>query len=181
MALIQGASSAVLFAIWWLARPPRRASTTGFAIACAFLLQLVALSGTLGLRNAVEVSYLAAAAPMVGAVTQRARGLLLTGAAGMLALAVMVLSRPTSDGVNAWQSYIPAFFFFVTVWAIGLFASAASERAVREHALDEQRAQAAQALAKETEARYQLVVEHMSDLISVLDEQGRYVFVSPSY
>jgi PAS domain S-box-containing protein len=56
-----------------------------------------------------------------------------------------------------------------------------ARRALEQVVEREQRAMTAEARASESEARYRLITDSMSDLVALLDEQGRFAYASPSF
>jgi PAS domain S-box-containing protein len=178
-ALIQLAASACLAAIWWRSRQGRLGATrTGMGLVVVVLLE-VTLSAIVapGRGDAVQIAYLISLTPFLAAITLRSRGVIVTILGGVLALAVVVAFQ----GPAGWQPFVTNFFYFAAASTAALFGSVASERALRALAGEEARARAARARARSAEARYQLVAEHVSDLVSVHDEDGRFVYVSPAH
>ncbi len=55
-----------------------------------------------------------------------------------------------------------------------------TRRALGQVVEREQRALAAEARAQESEARYRLITDSMSDLVALLDQRGRFLYASPS-
>jgi PAS domain S-box-containing protein len=131
-------------------------------------------------RDAVSISYFCALVPLVAAATMRVRGVILSGLVGAVSLAAQGAMRGRAvDG--SWQELVGGYYYFAATWVVATFAAAASERALRSHVREELRAAHALAATREAEGRYKLVAEQVSDLVSVLDDQGRFVYLSPSH
>ncbi len=178
-ALVQLATSACLATIWWRSRHERLSATrTGMGLVVVILLE-VTLSAIVAPHpgDAVQISYLISLTPFLAAITLRSRGVIVTDP-GRRARA---RRRRLPRAAAGWQPFVTNFFYFAAASTAALFGSLASERALRALASEEARARAARARARNAEARYQLVSEHVSDLVSVHDEEGRFVYVSPAH
>jgi PAS domain S-box-containing protein len=172
-------SAAVFAGIWWFAREPARASQAGAALVATQLTVDVVMSALMSKPlEQVQVAYQTALLPLIAAATLRASGVIATGAAGALALVVEVALHWSPD---AYARFVSPAFYFAAAWVVATFSSIASHRSLRAHADEERRTQSAQAAAQLAEARYQLVAEHVSDLVSLFDAEGRYLYASPSY
>ncbi len=179
-ALIQLATSACLALIWWRSSRQRSSATrTGLGLVLVILLE-VTLSAIVASRpsDAVQISYLLSLTPFLAAITLRARGVILTVLGGVLSLALIVVFHGSGGG---WHPFVTNFFYFAAAATAAIFGSLASERALRALESEEERARAARARARSAEARYQLVSDHVTDLVSVHDEEGRFVYVSPAH
>jgi PAS domain S-box-containing protein len=175
--LVMLASTAAYVGIWRMARDPERASPAGAAIVTVQLTVDVVMAMLLDKPiDDVQVAYQTALLPLIALATLRARGVIATGAAGALALGFEALLHPDISK----QFISPSFYFAGTV-VVTIFSSFASNRALRAHADEEQRAREAQTAAERAEARYELVAKHVSDLVSLFDADGRYLYASPSY
>jgi PAS domain S-box-containing protein len=64
---------------------------------------------------------------------------------------------------------------------LALLSASSSAQALEESRRREERALEAERAARQAEHRYDLVTEHMSHLVTLLDEQGRHLYVSPTY
>ena len=166
---------------WWRAKDPTQASLAGAVIVAGMLAQHVMTSAVLTeLKGAVHVAYHTALCPLIAAATLRSRGVILVGGAGALALAAQIaLNRHWQPG--AWEEFISPAFYFAATSMVAILASLAGNRALRAHIQQEERALAAQGAAARAEARYQLVARHVSDLVSLFDASGSYLYASPSY
>jgi two-component system cell cycle sensor histidine kinase/response regulator CckA len=179
-ALIQLAASACLAAIWWRSSRQRLSATqTGLGLVIVVLLEVM-LSAIMASRpsDAVQISYLISLTPFLAAITLRARGVILTVLGGALALASIVAVHGSAGD---WHPFVSNFFYFAAAATAAIFGSLASERALLALTQEGARTKAARARARSAEARYQLVSEHVSDLVSVHDEEGRFVYVSPAH
>jgi PAS domain S-box-containing protein len=161
---------------YWLGRVPERASLSGSVVVTSMLAQYVATShAATQSEHVISIAYFVALSPLVAKATMRARGVLSCGAAGAIALLLQAYMR------GNWREFVGPSYYFAATWVVAVFASIASERALRSHVRDELRAAHALTEAREAEGRYRLVSEQVSDLVSVLDDQGRFVYVSPSH
>jgi PAS domain S-box-containing protein len=166
---------------YWVARKPARASAAGAIIVAAMLLQYLASFGVAGRADqGVSIAYFVALSPLVAKATMRARGVIFSGMAGALTLGLMALMRERS-GLGAWQGLVAPAYYFAATSLVAAFAAIAAERALRAHVREELRASHARTGAREAESRYRFVAEQVSDLVSALDDQGRFVYVSPSH
>src|SRR5579859_7839977 len=89
LSFVMLASTAAYVGLFWLARNPERASQAGAAIVAVqltvdFVMSLL-LNKTL---DEVQVAYQTALLPLIAAATLRTKGVIATGAAGGLALAL---------------------------------------------------------------------------------------------
>ncbi len=174
---VLAASAPVYVAIWRLARDSRHASRAGAAIVATHLMVVVVIAALVEQElDMVQVAYQTALLPLIAAATLRANGVMATGAAGTLALALQIALHPAS-----YEHFASPVIYFAAAVVVASFSSVASARALRAHADEEQRTQAAQAAARLAEERYALVADHVSDLVSLLDADGKYVYASPSY
>ena len=64
---------------------------------------------------------------------------------------------------------------------LGVVATANAYGAIEKVVQRERRAVAAEARASESEARYRLITDSMSDLVALLDDAGRFLYASPSF
>jgi PAS domain S-box-containing protein len=169
--------------IWayWAARKPARASIAGSAIVGTMLVQYLA-SFQLAQRaeQGMSIAYFVALSPLVAKATMRSRGVVACGAGGAVTLALMALMRERA-APGQWRELVAPAYYFAATSLVAAFAAIAAERALRAHMREELRASHARSGAREAEGRYRLVAEQVSDLVSVLDRQARYVYVSPSH
>lgn len=166
---------------YWVGTVPDRASVAGSVLILVMLLQYVSSSfAATKADDAVTIAYFVALCPLVAKATMRARGVLLCGIAGVLALVIQAYMRD-SVAPGHWRDLVGPSYYFAATWVVAVFAAVGSERALRSHVREELRAAHALSGAREAESRYRLVSEQVSDLVSVLDDQGRFVYVSPSH
>ncbi|HVJ18359.1 MAG TPA: ATP-binding protein [Polyangiaceae bacterium] len=172
--------SAVVYAlIWHYARIAEHASRAGAAIVATHLAVAVLSSSMLERSlDVVQVAYNTALVPLVAAATLRARGVIVTGAVGALALLVQVFWH---TGENGYARFVSPAIYFAATWVVAAVSSIASHFALRAHTAEERRAEAARTAARIAEARYELVAEHVSDLVSLFAADGRYLYASPSH
>ena len=166
---------------YWVGRNAERASFAGSLIVVTAAIQysVTAFFAPNG-RDAISIAYFCALVPLVAAATMRVRGVIASGLVGAVSLAAQGAMRGQAmDG--SWQELVGAYYYFAATWVVAAFAAAASERALRSHVREELRAAHALAATREAEGRYKLVAEQVSDLVSVLDDQGRFVYLSPSH
>ncbi len=183
LGLVLPQATAVAGFAWafWLGRQTERASLAGSVIVAVMLSQYLASAYAARLApEVIAIAYFVALCPLVAKATMRARGVLLCGVAGVLALVAQAYMREhTAPG--HWRELVGPGYYFAATWTVAVFATVGSERALRAHVREELRAAHAQAEAREVAQRYRLVAEQVSDLVSVLDDQGRFVYVSPSH
>ncbi len=166
---------------YWVGRAPERASLSGALLIGVMLVQYVSSSATaVQSEHVIVIAYFVALCPLVAKATMRARGVVLCGLAGAAALLVQAYLRDRA-APGHWRDFVGAGYYFAATWAVAVLAAIASERALRAHVREELRAAHALAASREAESRYRLVSEQVSDLVSVLDEQGRFVYLSPSH
>lgn len=181
IALPQLAAALGFVSAFVVARRSERASLAGALLVCVMLGQYVASSVVVQRsQDAVAIAYFVALTPLVATATLRARGVLLGGLAGALTLSLLGLLRERA-APGHWRELVAPAFYFVSTWVVAVVASVGAERALRSHVREELRATHAVQGAREAESRYQLVAEQVSDLVSVLDDRGRFVYVSPSH
>jgi two-component system, cell cycle sensor histidine kinase and response regulator CckA len=168
-------------AAFWVAKTPERASFAGAILISVMLLQYAASSyAARQAEHVIAIAYFVALCPLVAKATMRARGVLLCGAPGVLTLLTMGWLRDQA-ATGHWRELVGPSYYFAATWLVAVVAAIGAERALRSHIREELRAAHALAGAREAEGRYQLVSEQVSDLVSVLDDQGRFVYVSPSH
>lgn len=164
----------------WLARRRERASRIGVALVGLMLVQHLSLSIVVrGRSDAVTVAVFAALCPLVAAATLRARGTFALGTLGMLGLLAQVALH-ASSAADATAFSAPLTYYAAT-WAIATFYSLATDRALAAHSRQEEHTRAAQLAARSAEERYELMAKHLRDLLALLDEDGSYLFASPSF
>ncbi|MDF3070240.1 MAG: sensor protein [Polyangiaceae bacterium] len=175
MALPQFLACFVFGWAFWVARKPSRASFAGAIIVTGMLLQyLASFHFAVRTEQRLGIAYFIALSPLVAKATMRARGVVVCGVAGALTFVLMALPA-------RWQELVAPAYYFAATSLVAAFAAIAAERALRAHVREELRAAHALSGAREAEGRYRLVAEQVSDLVSVLDDQGRHVYVSPSH
>ncbi|RYZ10320.1 MAG: PAS domain S-box protein [Myxococcales bacterium] len=175
MALPQFVACFAFGGAFWVARKPSRASFAGTLIVAAMLLQyLASFHFAVRAEQRLSIAYFVALSPLVAKATMRARGVVVCGVVGALTLTLMAL-------LGTWKALVAPAYYFAATGLVAAFAAIAAERALRAHVREELRAAHALTGAREAEERYRLVAEQVSDLVSVLDDQGRYVYVSPSH
>ncbi len=166
---------------WWLARRPERAAAAGAVMTSGLFLMLVCTFSTMtNEHDALRVAYFTSVGPLIAAATMRSKGVIAIGVVGAVALVVQA-RLSLQFGPNWWNLLNAAGNFYACVWAVAAASSVATNRVVRAHADQEQRASVAQAAARKAEARYELVAEHVSDLVSLLSADGTYLYASPSH
>jgi PAS domain S-box-containing protein len=181
LALPQALAMLGFAAAYGVARKQERASQAGSIIVAVMLAQYVASSHASRLtQDVIAIAYFVALCPLVAKATMRWRGVLFCGVAGVVALVLQGYMR-NNAAPGHWRELIGPGYYFAATWLVAVFAAIGSERALRAHVREELRAAHAQAEAREAEQRYRLVSEQVSDLVSVLDDQGRFVYVSPSH
>ncbi len=180
--ILEVVSALGYFVVWWLSRRREEPNAAAAAVLGIFLVQCVASSATsIRPEDVVNTAYFAALAPFLAAATMRPRGVVLTGLAFGLGLAAQIALHVEEGTFADFSRLLPAVYFFLPSWFIAVVTSLASRRALEAHAEDETRAVAAREQARFSEARYRLVADRVSDLVSVVDDHGTYVYASPSY
>jgi PAS domain S-box-containing protein len=117
------------------------------------------------------------------AATLPLRGVVLAGIAGALSIVGMALLAWNEPQVALQPPSALAYglsLCFVTT-VLSVVQTLNTRRALAQVVERERRAVAAEARAQESESRYRLTTDNMSDLIALLDEQGRFLFASPSF
>ncbi len=164
-----------------IARQPERASFAGSVIVLVMLAQYVTSSlGAQKPEHVIAIAYFVGLSPLVAKASMRARGVLACGGGGAVTLLILALMRERA-APGHWQELVGPSFYFAATWVVAVVAAIGGERALRSHVRDELRATHALAGARDAENRYRLVAEQVSDLVSVLDDQGRFVYASPSH
>jgi two-component system, cell cycle sensor histidine kinase and response regulator CckA len=144
-----------------VARSPSRASHAGVMIVATMLAQYSLSSfAASSAEHVITIAYFVALSPLVAKATMRVR---------------------EHAAPGHWRELVGPSYYFAATGLVAAFAAVGSERALRAHVREELRAAHALADAREAESRYRLVAEQVSDLVSVLDDQGRFVYVSPSH
>jgi two-component system cell cycle sensor histidine kinase/response regulator CckA len=162
-------------------RSAERASFAGTVLIGVMLCQYVSSSyAARTSEQVIAIAYFVALCPLVAGATMRARGVLLCGVAGVVALLLLGYLRERAQPGH-WRELVGPGYYFAATWVVAVFAAGAAERALRAHVREELRVAHALAATREAEGRYRLVSEQVSDLVSVLDEQGRFVYLSPSH
>ncbi len=166
---------------YWVGRTPARASFAGAVIVATMLGQyLASFFVAERAEHVTNIAYFIALSPLVAKATMRARGVVVCGISGALTLALMAGLRERADPGH-WRDVVAPAYYFAATGLVAAFASIAAERALRAHVREELRAAHALSGAREAEGRYRLVAEQVSDLVALLDDQGRFVYVSPSH
>ncbi len=168
-------------AAFWVARAPERASLSGAILVAVMLLQYVASAHAARQpEHVISIAYFVALSPLVAKATMRARGVVACGVACILTLLTIAWMRD-QVATGHWRELVAPSYYFAATWLVAVVAAIGAERALRSHVREELRAAHALAGAREAEGRYRLVSEQVSDLVSVLDDQGRFVYVSSSH
>jgi PAS domain-containing protein len=121
--------------------------------------------------------------PLIAAATLNLRGTVIASLFAVLAIPVLYAAKVKLGGdVTLVGRALGAPLFFVLMGAVVSILSALAERRSLAEAIERERAAVeAQAAAAAAEQRFRLVADQVSDLVSVLDAQGRHTFVSASY
>lgn len=181
MALPQFLAAAGFAWAFWVGRTPERASLAGSIVIGVMLVQYVASAATAEKSDQViAIAYFVALCPLVAKATMRARGVMLCGLAGVADLVAQGYLRHRALPGH-WRELVGPAYYFAATWVVAAFAAIAAERALRSHVREELRASHALAATRDAENRYRLVAEQVSDLVSVLDEQGKFIYLSPSH
>jgi PAS domain S-box-containing protein len=156
---------------------PRAAIAFNVLLAAA-LFAGVAANGQIG-----EGPALVAFSLFVAVATLPVQGVVAAGIAGALNVAAMCwVAR---DVPQLAETYAIALTYGLALCVVttlmGLVAMANMRRAFVKVVEREQRAAAGEARASESEALYRLITEGRSDLVALLDEDGRFVYASPSF
>ncbi len=117
------------------------------------------------------------------AATLPLRGVLLAGVAGGLSIVGMALLAWNEPQVAVQPPSALAYglsLCFVTT-ILSIVQTLNTRRALAQVVERERRALAAEARAQESESRYRLTTDNMSDLIALLDAKGRFLYASPSF
>ncbi len=175
--LVELAASAAFATAWWRSRQESSSPVGAWVIGILLLQQFGSSASVDDPGHVVQISYFTGLVPLVAAVTLRSRGVTWACASAVVALAGQMLMHADLPGATLASPFV----FVLATCIISLFASVASQRALAAHAAEEQRALASAADARAAEARYRLVAEKVSDLVALLDSEGRYLFVSPSF
>ena len=119
----------------------------------------------------------------VAAATLTLGGVIIGGFVGALAIAGMCYvarQEPQLALQPAGALTYGLALCFVTT-TLSVVQSVNTRRALAQVVEREQRALVAEAIAREGESRYRLIADNMSDLIALLDRDGRFVYASPSF
>jgi PAS domain S-box-containing protein len=166
---------------WWLAKR-YGAHASGTAIVTTMLLQHMITIPTLpNATGAEHVGYFTAVTPLIAAATLGRRGVVVTGFAALASLLIEGTLSSRFGHFSAWRDFAPALTFFALMWTVGLAIVISGERTLRAYAAEQRRAQEATEQANVLEAQYRLVADHGDDLVSLVDAQGRYLYLSPSH
>ncbi len=116
------------------------------------------------------------------AVTLPIRGVLFAGVAGVLTITGMALLAWDEPQlvVKPPSALAYGLCLCVVTTILSVVQALNARRALAQVVEREQRALAAEARAQESEARYRLITESMSDVVALLDERGRFLYASPS-
>ncbi|MGH7434662.1 MAG: PAS domain S-box protein, partial [Polyangiaceae bacterium] len=119
----------------------------------------------------------------VAVATLPLRGVIAAGFASVLNVAAMTfVSRGVPQVVETpviALTYGLALCFVTTL--LGVVATTNAYGAIEKVVERERRAVAAEARASESEARYRLITDSMSDLVALLDEGSRFLYATPSF
>src|SRR5581483_3291477 len=119
----------------------------------------------------------------VAVATLPLRGVVAAGIAGVLNVAAMSF---VARGVpQIIETPVIAFTYGLTLCCVttllGIVATTNTYGAIEKVVERERRAVAAEARASESQALYRLITDSMSDLVALLDEEGRFLYASPSF
>ena len=117
------------------------------------------------------------------AATLTLRGVILggiVGAASIIGMALVAWDEPQlAVKPPSALAYGLSLCFVTTI--LSVVQAINTRRALAQVVERERRAVAAEARAQESESRYRLTTDNMSDLIALLDHSGRFLYASPSF
>ena len=116
------------------------------------------------------------------AATLPIRGVIVAGIAGVLTIVGMatIAWNEPQLAVKPPSALAYGLCLSVVTTILSVVQALNTRRALGQVVEREQRALAAEARAQESEARYRLITDSMSDLVALLDQRGRFLYASPS-
>jgi PAS domain S-box-containing protein len=119
----------------------------------------------------------------VAAATFTLRGVILGGVVGAITISGMafVSWEEPQLAVKPAMALAYGLSLCCVTTLLSVVQAINSRRALAQVVEREQRARAAEERAHESEARYRLTTDNMSDLIALLDDRGRVLYASPSF
>jgi two-component system cell cycle sensor histidine kinase/response regulator CckA len=110
------------------------------------------------------------------------RGVIVAGIAGALTIVGMtaVAWNEPQLAVKPPSALAYGLCLSVVTTILSVVQALNARRALGQVVEREQRALAAEARAQESEAKYRLITDSMSDLVALLDQRGRFLYASPS-
>ena len=121
--------------------------------------------------------------PPLAAATLGVRGTIVTAVIALVA-EVVVLAASASRGfepVALANTLAPPIFAVFVAGTIAVLSSVAARRSLAAQSRQEQATAKAEDSALAAEARFRLVADEVSDLVAMLDADGRFTFASAAY
>ena len=117
------------------------------------------------------------------AATLTLRGVILAGIAGALSIVGMALVSWNEPqlAVKPPSALVYGLCLALVTTILSVVQALNTRRALAQVVERERRALAAEARAQESESRYRLTTDNMSDFIALLDQRGRFLYASPSF
>lgn len=121
--------------------------------------------------------------PLIASGTLSIRGTLITSlvAIASVVLVIAVRSTPGLQPERVVGDFGAIFFLILIAGAVAVLLAWTAARARGQLIEEAEAAAAAREAASAAEDRFRVVADQLSDLVAVLDEQGRYTFASASH
>ena len=184
MTTLANALATIGFAIpFFVARRGHITAAATMLLATMLLQHVGSTLGTPILHDRGLTMMFSGLVPLIAAAVFAPRGTAVATAAAATAVAVAWMLA-LNEGVNATEAgkaFGPAMFFAMVGGVVAITWSLASRRALSAHRKEASAGAIARDEADEAKDRLRSIADQVSDLIAVLDAEGRYVFASASY
>ena len=180
-ASVAEALGAVGYALAWCAsrRPAMRGG--GELLVAALLVQHVTVLYAVVPTPAWSIGYFTGVVPLIAAAALPSSRLVWAGIASLGAFAAEALISHAFGEGDTVTHFAPSLMFLCLMWVVATVIARSADDSLRSRAEEQRRRREEAERADAALSRYRIVADHVDDLVSVLDAEGRFLYASPSH